>query len=135
MNQPYVYTCVSGFFCSVLCCLELWVIFFFSFLCMNSSQFLYSFVSGHLAWFPVKIMLPTHSTWLLVSMSIPLCGVNIQRRHMFKLCFLIMEADTINGMTGTQRPLYWEAIADALMPAEPMGEAARRRSMKTSIGP
>ena len=43
---------------------------------------------------------------------------------MFKLCFLIMEADTINGMTGTQGPLYWEAIADALMPAEPMGEAA-----------
>ena len=55
--------------------------FFFSFLCMNSSQFLYSFVSGYLAWFPVKIMLPTHSTWLLVSMSIPLCGVNIQRRQ------------------------------------------------------
>ena len=52
--------------------------FFFSFLCMNSSQFLYSFVSGHLAWFPIKIMLLTHSTWLLVNVSTPLCGIYIQ---------------------------------------------------------
>ena len=49
--------------------------------------------------------------------------------------FLDRGSSTINGMTGTQGPLCWEAIADALMLAEPMGEAARRRSMKTSIGP
>ena len=55
---------------------------------------------------------------------------------MCKLCFLILEADTINRMTGTQGPLCWEATGGALMQAEPMGEAARRRwSMKTPIGP
>lgn len=55
---------------------------------------------------------------------------------MFKSCFLILEADTINGMTATRGPLCWKALGDGLMPAEPMEEAARRRrSVKTSIGP
>lgn len=55
---------------------------------------------------------------------------------MFKSCFLILEADTINGMTATRGPLCWKAFGDGLMLAEPMEEAARRRrSVKTPVGP